>query len=109
MAGAASSPASSTSTPPTAVTLAAPPWGGNPHPLFPGDFEDVSLVITNASVGDVWVVADGAGAYDFSSFDVPGAPLPETVIPNLRWMIPLMLDDEVVRKGYAVQVVSCTP
>ena len=34
--------------------------------------------------------------------------LPETVIPNLRWMIPLMLDEEVVRKAYAVQVASST-
>jgi 8-oxo-dGTP diphosphatase len=33
----------------------------------------------------------------------PTRSLPDRVIPNLRWMIPLMLDDEVVRKTYTVQ------
>ena len=32
--------------------------------------------------------------------------LPEHVIPNLRWMIPLMLDDEVVTGAYAVTMAS---
>lgn len=30
--------------------------------------------------------------------------LPENVIPNLRWMIPLMLDDEPVEGRYAVRM-----
>lgn len=31
--------------------------------------------------------------------------VPDDVIPNLKWMIPLLLDDEVVlRAGYTVQV-----
>ena len=49
--------------------------------IVPGDFEDVSLVLMNATIGDVWVVADDgsgppsmrSGGYEFSSFDVPGA------------------------------------
>jgi 8-oxo-dGTP pyrophosphatase MutT (NUDIX family) len=34
----------------------------------------------------------------------PTVPLPPDVIPNLRWMIPLMLDDEPVNGLYTVQV-----
>lgn len=49
--------------------------------IVPGDFEDVSLVLVNATVGDVWVVADDgsgppsmrAGGYQFSTIDVPVA------------------------------------
>ena len=32
--------------------------------------------------------------------------LPDDVVPNLRWMIPLMLDDEPVEGRYAVRLVS---
>src|SRR4051812_14470708 len=32
--------------------------------------------------------------------------LPEGVIPNLRWMIPLMLDDEPVSGRYAVRLIT---
>jgi 8-oxo-dGTP diphosphatase len=34
------------------------------------------------------------------------ATLPADVIPNLRWMIPLMLDDEPVRGVYDVRIVT---
>lgn len=55
--------------------------------IVPGDFEDVSLVLTNVTVGDVWMDADyslipastRAGGYEFASFDVP----------NARWTVPL--------------------
>ena len=36
----------------------------------------------------------------------PTHPLPRDTIPNLRWMIPLMLDDEAVRGAYAVRVLG---
>jgi 8-oxo-dGTP diphosphatase len=36
----------------------------------------------------------------------PTAPLPADTIPNLRWMIPLLLDDEPVNGGYEVRLVS---
>jgi 8-oxo-dGTP diphosphatase len=32
------------------------------------------------------------------------AALPADVIPNLRWMIPLMLDDEPIAGGYRVEI-----
>lgn len=32
--------------------------------------------------------------------------LPDAVIPNLRWMIPLMLDDEPLSGQYAVRVIA---
>jgi 8-oxo-dGTP diphosphatase len=35
-------------------------------------------------------------------------PLPRDVIPNLRWMIPLLLDDDVVLGGYGVQFCART-
>jgi 8-oxo-dGTP diphosphatase len=31
-------------------------------------------------------------------------PLPPDVIPNLNWMIPMMLDDEVVRQDYRLEM-----
>src|SRR4051794_35548662 len=36
----------------------------------------------------------------------PTAPLPPDTIPNLRWIIPLMLDDEPVAGRYAVRVIG---
>ena len=36
----------------------------------------------------------------------PTRPLPPDTIPNLQWMIPLMLDDEPVQGRYAVRVVG---
>jgi 8-oxo-dGTP diphosphatase len=36
----------------------------------------------------------------------PTRPLPPDTIPNLHWIIPLMLDDEPVRGLYAVRLVS---
>jgi 8-oxo-dGTP diphosphatase len=36
----------------------------------------------------------------------PTRPLPPDTIPNLHWIIPLMLDDEPVRGLYSVSVVS---
>ena len=32
------------------------------------------------------------------------AALPADVIPNLRWMIPLMLDDEPIAGGYRIEI-----
>lgn len=34
----------------------------------------------------------------------PVRELPSDIIPNLRWLIPLMLDDEPVMGDYAVQI-----
>jgi len=34
----------------------------------------------------------------------PTDPLPTDTIPNLHWIIPLLLDDEVARRAYDVQV-----
>jgi 8-oxo-dGTP diphosphatase len=34
----------------------------------------------------------------------PASPVPSTVIPNLRWMIPLMLDEDVITHAYRVRV-----
>ncbi|HEX8911117.1 MAG TPA: NUDIX domain-containing protein [Humisphaera sp.] len=34
----------------------------------------------------------------------PAATPPAEVIPNLRWMIPMLLDDDVVGRTYAVEV-----
>lgn len=34
----------------------------------------------------------------------PALSLPENIIPNLRWMIPLMLDDEPAEGRYAVRI-----
>ena len=39
----------------------------------------------------------------------PAYPPPPNVIPNLSWIIPLMLDDEPIRGQYAVRVVSPGP
>lgn len=36
----------------------------------------------------------------------PTAALPPDTIPNLRWMIPLLLDDEPVQGRYAVRVIG---
>jgi 8-oxo-dGTP diphosphatase len=36
------------------------------------------------------------------------AVLPRDTIPNLRWIIPLMLDDEPIAGRYAVQVIGST-
>jgi len=36
----------------------------------------------------------------------PTRPLPPDTIPNLRWMIPLLLDDEVVERLYHVDVAA---
>ena len=36
----------------------------------------------------------------------PTRPLPADTIPNLQWMIPLMLDDEPVERRYSVHVVG---
>ena len=38
----------------------------------------------------------------------PTASLPPDTIPNLHWIIPLMLDDEPVAGRYAVHVVGGT-
>jgi hypothetical protein len=38
----------------------------------------------------------------------PVDPLPTDVIPNLRWMIPLLLDDDVVLGGYRVHLCAQT-
>ena len=35
----------------------------------------------------------------------PTSALPADTIPNLRWIIPLLLDDEVARRTYEVRVV----
>jgi len=34
----------------------------------------------------------------------PTNPLPPDTIPNLHWIIPLLLDDEVARRAYEVRV-----
>ena len=34
----------------------------------------------------------------------PTRPLPPDTIPNLQWMIPLMLDDEPVQRRYTVRI-----
>lgn len=40
----------------------------------------------------------------------PVRALPEEVIPNLRWIIPLLLDDEhAIARAYAVRVISSEP
>jgi 8-oxo-dGTP diphosphatase len=53
--------------------------------------------------GDV----DAARAMTDEQLEVHDArSLPEAVIPNLRWMVPLMLDDEVVQGRYAVRLVT---
>jgi 8-oxo-dGTP diphosphatase len=36
----------------------------------------------------------------------PTDPLPREVIPNLRWLIPLLLDDDPAREVYRVQVLG---
>ena len=38
----------------------------------------------------------------------PTNALPPDLIPNLRWMIPLMLDDEAVNGTYAVRVLGAS-
>jgi 8-oxo-dGTP diphosphatase len=53
--------------------------------------------------GDV----DGARPLTDEPLEIhPSSPLPPDTIPNLRWMIPLMLDDEPVEGLYAVRVIS---
>lgn len=36
----------------------------------------------------------------------PVDPLPEGLVPNLRWIIPLFLDDEVASKQYSATIVQ---
>ena len=36
----------------------------------------------------------------------PTRPLPPDTIPNLQWMIPLMLDDEPAERRYEVHVIG---
>lgn len=36
----------------------------------------------------------------------PTSPLPGDTIPNLRWIIPLMLDDEPIAGRYAITVIG---
>ncbi len=36
----------------------------------------------------------------------PTRPLPHDTIPNLHWMIPLLLDDEPVRGDYSVELLT---
>jgi 8-oxo-dGTP pyrophosphatase MutT (NUDIX family) len=38
----------------------------------------------------------------------PASPVPAAVIPNLRWMIPLMLDEDVIARAYRVRVREAT-
>src|SRR5690606_19747163 len=67
------------------------------------------LVLTGAdwqghffrAFGDV----DSARAVTDEQLEIhPTARLPADLIPNLRWMIPLMLDEDVVGAAYAVSV-----
>jgi len=39
----------------------------------------------------------------------PTNPLPADTIPNLHWIIPLLLDDEVARRAYDVRVAPGSP
>jgi 8-oxo-dGTP diphosphatase len=53
---------------------------------------------------------DGARALTDEELEVHRtSPLPPDLIPNLRWMIPLMLDDEAANGKYAVRVLGSGP
>jgi 8-oxo-dGTP diphosphatase len=79
-----------------------------------GDFREV-VVLTGTDwrghffrgFGDV----DAARAGTDEELEIhPVAGLPEDTIPNLHWLIPLLLDDDVTtRAAYTVQVHTPTP
>jgi 8-oxo-dGTP diphosphatase len=53
------------------------------------------------AAGDV----DAARAITDEALEVhPARAVPDDVIPNLKWIIPLLLDDDVARGAYAVDV-----
>ncbi|MDB5297315.1 MAG: hydrolase [Phycisphaerales bacterium] len=69
------------------VRLAGPDWAGTFYRAF----------------GDV----DAARAMTDEELEVhPAAALPPDVIPNLRWLIPLLLDEDVAGRAYTVTVRS---
>ena len=71
------------------VVLAGPDWRGHFFRAF----------------GDV----GAARARTDEALEVhPAAPLPPDVIPNLRWIVPLALDDEPLAGRYSVRVVAAT-
>ena len=48
---------------------------------------------------------DGAQSLTDEAVEIhPTDPLPTDTIPNLHWIIPLLLDDEVARRAYDVRV-----
>ncbi len=54
-------------------------------------------------------VDDGQAGTDELLEIHPADPVPADVIPNLRWMIPLMLDEEPMGGKYAIQIPHSLP
>ena len=69
------------------VTLTGPDWQGHFYRAF-GDV-DAARPVTDEQLERH-----------------PVRPLPPDVIPNLAWLIPLLLDDEVVARQHAVDVID---